>query len=281
MIDRLLKLAISLGVALGDALAGWLPGARQSAGTCVVITYHTISTDEKSRFGRQLDLLLRLAKPVPAGRELRLEKGRRHVAITVDDVFQSFVTNGLPELCQRNLPVTLFPPTGHLGRKSSWADYGGENKVGEAVVSADDLKRIATLGNVDFGSHGVMHADLALLPEAGVRQELQNSKNSLQDIVGREITALSFPYGSYGARELRLASGAGYKLFFDSTPQQMVSTLGPGLVGRVDVQPANWDLEFRLKICGAYRWVRRASAWKRQVRLWFAKPSSTKDTKHG
>ena len=280
MIDHLLKLAISLGIALGDALAGWLPGSRQSAGTCVVINYHAISNDAKSRFGKQLDLLLRLAKPIPAGKELRLENGRRHVAITVDDVFQSFVVNGLPELCRRNLPVTLFPPTGYLGRNSSWNDYGGENKVGETVASADDLKAIAKFRNVDIGSHGVMHADLALLPEAGARQELQNSKKSLEGIVGREITAFSFPYGSYGARELRLAREAGYLFFFDSTPQQMVSTLGPGLIGRVDVQPTDWDLEFRLKICGAYRWVRWASAWKKKVRSRFADPAPTKDSNH-
>jgi|SRR5665213_536629 len=281
MIDRLLKLAISLGIALWDALAGWLPGSRQSAGTCVVINYHTIPHDSKSRFGQQLDLLLRLANPIPAGRALHLENGRRYVAITVDDVFCSFVVNGLPELCQRKLPVTLFPPTGYLGQKSFWNDYGGENKVGEAVASADDLRQIATFNNVDFGSHGVTHADLALLSEADARQELQNSKNSLEAIVGREITAVSFPYGSYGARELRLANETGYKFFFDSTPQQMFSTMNEGLIGRVDVQPTDWDIEFRLKICGAYRWVRWASARKKQVRSWFGVATAMKDSNHG
>ena len=280
MIDRLLKLVISLGVAMGDALSGWLPGTRQSAGTCVVINYHTVSNDAKSRFGRQLDLLPRLAKPVPAGRKLDLENGRRHVAITVDDVFESFVANGLPELCQRNIPVMLFPPTGYLGRKSSWDDYGGENKVGETVVDADELKRISKMDSVDFGSHGVMHADLTLLPEAEARRELEYSKKSLEGIVGREIKAFSFPYGSHGERELRFAREAGYQFFFDSTPQQLVSTLGPGLVGRVDVQPADWDLEFRLKVCGAYRWMRWASACKKRVRSWFSKPKPAKNLKH-
>lgn len=266
MIDRWVKLGISLGVALGDALVGWLPGSRQSAGTCVVINYHSISGDSKSRFGRQLDLLLRIAKLVPAGRSLSLEKGRRHVAVTVDDVFESFVQNGLPELCQRKLPVMLFPPIGYLGRNSSWTDYGGENKVGEAVVSAEDLKAIVRFANVDFGSHGVRHADLALLPETEARQELQDSKRELEAIVGREITAFSFPYGSHGARDTRLASEIGYQFLFDSTPQQLYGNVGAGLIGRVDVQPTDWDLEFRLKVGGAYRWVRWASAWKKRLR---------------
>jgi len=281
MVGRVVKLVISMGLSLGDALAGRLSGTRQSAGTCVVINYHSISGEAKSRFGKQLDMLLRWASPLPAGRELPLEKGRRYVVVTVDDVFQSFVANGLPALCQRKIPVTLFPPTGYLGRNSSWADYGGENKVGEAVASADDLRQIAKFNNVDFGSHGVRHADLALLPEAEARQELQNSKSSLEGIVGRKITSLSFPYGSYGARELRLARESGYKFFFDSTPQQMVSTVREGLIGRVDVQPTDWDIEFSLKIRGAYRWMRKASAWKKKVRSWLADSTPRKDLNHG
>ncbi len=269
MTGRLIKLLVSAILGAYDALIRPLGGRRP--GCCVVINYHSIFEETRSRFSRQLDLLPYLATPIPAGNEFVFEKNQRYVAITVDDVFCSFVLNGLPELCQRNIPVMLFPPTGYLGRKSSWNDYGGVNKVGEVVASADDLKQIAAFNNVDFGSHGVTHSDLALLPEAEARQEFKNSKKSLEAIVGREITAFSFPYGSYGSRELQLAGEAGYKFYFDSIPQQMLSTVGEGLIGRVDVQPTDWDIEFRLKVCGAYRWVRRASALKKKLRsiCWF------------
>lgn len=279
MTDRLTKLLVSVILGAFDVLARPLGGRRP--GSCVVINYHSISEETKLRFSKQLDLLLSLASPVPAGKEIILQAGRRYVAITVDDVFAGFVLNGLPELCQRNIPVTLFPPTGFLGKKSSWDDYGGENKVGEEVVAADELKRIAQFSTVDFGSHGVTHSDLARLPEEMVRQELQNSKKSLQAIVGREITAVSFPYGSYGSRELRLADEAGYKFYFDSTPQQIVSAMSGGLIGRVDVQPTDWDIEFRLKVCGAYRWVRVASNWKKKLRAWLGGSVTKKNSNHG
>jgi peptidoglycan/xylan/chitin deacetylase (PgdA/CDA1 family) len=264
---RLIKLLVSGILGIYDVMARLLGVYRP--GSCAVINYHSISEKTKSRFGKQLDLLVALAIPIPAGKECAFKENQCYVAVTVDDVFCDFVISGLPELCRRNIPVTLFAPTGFLGRKSSWDDYGGENKVGEEVVSADELKRIAKFNNVDFGSHSVTHSDLTLASEEAVSQELQNSKKSLEAIVGREITAVSFPYGSHGSRELRLACKTGYKFYFDSIPQQIYSRMNGGLIGRVDVQPTDWNLEFRLKVCGAYRWVRLASVLKRKLRARF------------
>lgn len=265
MTDRLVRLLISLVVAAGDTLTRLVRG-RRTSGSCVVINYHSISKESRLRFGRQLDLLPRLAHPIPAAQVMSLEDGRRYVAITADDAFCSLIEHGIPELNQRQIPVTLFVPTGYLGRPSSWDDQGGENKVGEEVVSADDLKRLAECILVNFGSHCVTHPDLTRLAKEEVWFELQQSKELLETIVGRKINALSFPYGSHGLRELELAENAGYRFCFDSTPQTVFSVMPEGLTGRVSVQPTDWDIEFSLKVIGAYRWVRWASSWKRRMR---------------
>jgi peptidoglycan/xylan/chitin deacetylase (PgdA/CDA1 family) len=264
MAEGLTRLAISLAVRGGDAALRTLSGGK-SAGSCVVLNYHSISAESREEFGRQLDLLLRLAKPIFAARETSFKKSERCVAVTVDDLFCSFVENGLPELVARKIPVTVFVPTGYLGRKSAWEDYGGENRVGEQVASMDELKRMSTIETIDFGSHCVTHPDLARLSEADVRRELRDSKEALEKITGRKVASLSFPYGSHGERELRMAREAGYQFCFDSTPQSVFSELKGGLIGRVSAQPTDSNLEFRLKLLGAYRWVRWASAWKRKV----------------
>jgi peptidoglycan/xylan/chitin deacetylase (PgdA/CDA1 family) len=259
-----IKFLVSLVVGAGDSLLRLLAG-RHLPGSCVIINYHSISAESRAQFGRQLDLLMRLTRPIPATRKTVLEKGVRHVAITVDDMFLSFLENGLPELLARKIPVTVFVPTGYMGRKSAWEDYGGENRVGEEVASADELKRISAFETVHFGSHCVTHPDMARLPETEARRELRDSRETLEKIVGCKISALSFPYGSYTARDLKLADEAGYEFCFDSTPQSVFSALQGGLIGRVSVQPTDSDLEFRLKIMGAHRWVRWVSAWKRKM----------------
>jgi peptidoglycan/xylan/chitin deacetylase (PgdA/CDA1 family) len=267
---RLLKLLISMMVAAVDAVVRALRIGRVQ-GYCVVINYHSISDESRPHFGRQMDLLMRMTRPVRADEEAVWENGVRYVAVTVDDAFCSFVRNGMPELSRRRIPVMVFVPTGYLGRKSAWDDHGGENRVGEEVASVEDLKRMAQYDTVDFGSHCVTHPDLVRLSEEEARRELRDSKAQLEAIVGREIVALSFPYGGYGPRELKLAAEAGYKFCYDSTPQSVTGAVRGGLMGRVDVQPTDWGIEFRLKLLGAYRWVRWASVWKRRALFAFGR----------
>lgn len=255
---------ISSVVGAADSVARVVRGSRM-AGSCVVINYHSIAAESRAQFGRQLDLLLQWAKPISAVHEQALERGVRYVAITVDDLFCSFVQNGLPELIARKIPVTVFVPTGYLGRKSAWEDYGGENKVGEEVASAEDLRRMSAIETVHFGSHCVSHPDMARLSETDARRELRESKEALEQLTGRKVVGLSFPYGSYGERDMKLAFEAGYQFCFDSTPQSIFSELHGGLIGRVSAQPTDSDFDFRLKVAGAYRWVRWASAWKRKM----------------
>ncbi|HZV36765.1 MAG TPA: polysaccharide deacetylase family protein [Verrucomicrobiae bacterium] len=258
-----MKLFVSLIVGLSDSMLRLL-FRRLMPGTCVIVNYHSVSKESRERFGWQMDLLLRLIKPVRATNQTIFSRGERGGAITVDDLFCSFVENGLPELISRKIPVTIFVPTGYLGRKSAWDDYGDENRVGEEVASADELKRICAFENVDFGSHCVTHPDLARLSETEVRRELRESKEALEKLTGRKIIALSFPYGSHNPRVLQLAREAGYEFFYDSTPES-VPAIRAGLLGRISVFPTDSDLKFRLKILGAYRWVKFASAWKRKI----------------
>jgi peptidoglycan/xylan/chitin deacetylase (PgdA/CDA1 family) len=264
VVGRLAKLSVSTVVAGIDIIVKGLRLGRVPGG-CVVINYHSVSGETVPRLRKQLKMLSRMTRPLRAAVGSALEDGARYVAITADDAFCSFTENALPELCERGIPVTVFVPTGYVGRKSAWDDHGGENRVGELVATAEDLRRLAQWDIVDFGSHCVSHPDLPQLSEAEAARELGESKAALEAMVGRKVVALSFPYGSYGARELKLAAEAGYEFYFDSTPQSLSSAVRGGLIGRVSVQPTDWDIEFRLKLLGAYRWVRWASSYKRRL----------------
>jgi len=264
---RLLKLTISVAVFLCDNLVRrWnrILG-RLVPGTCVFITYHTINEFTRERFSRQMAILTRLARVVPSLTNQTLEPGCHYAGVTFDDAFRSFALNALPVLAGFELPVILFVPTGYLGKKSAWFDYGGPNHVGEQVVSAHELKQLTTQYQIEIGSHSVNHPNLVEISKEEARAEIRDSRESLEMLLGRKINSISFPYGSYGARELKLARETGYDFYLGGLPQMLVGSVQPGVIGRISVDPSDWDVEFELKVLGAYRWLARASVWKRKL----------------
>lgn len=264
---RLLKLIISALVFLHDRL---LERSQKLVGyavpgSCVFLNYHSISTGTRKRFAAQMEMLTRLARPLRDLRRQKLEDGCHYAAVTFDDAFRSFASNALPTLRSLGIPIILFVPSGYLGRKSTWFDYGGENPVGEEVISPEELLDLMRGGGVEVGSHSVSHRNFVQLVNAEVRNELRDSKTLLETILGCNIHSISFPYGSFGERELKLALEEGYTFCFSVAPHMLRSAISEGLIGRISVQPSDWDVEFRLKLLGAYRWLPWASEWKHRL----------------
>lgn len=263
MMIRVFRLAISCVVFCVDYLTRILRGDN-AAGTCVVINYHALEETNLGRFVRQLDVLQTLARPISLLSVHVFRQGERYVSVTFDDAFRSFKEWAFPELAQRMIPTIVFVPSGYLGKKSAWLDNGGDNPVGEVVMSVADLRAAVESELVQIGSHSVSHPNLVDLGIQEARSELEQSKKTLEAILGKDVESFSFPYGSVTEREVRLAREVGYKLLFSIAPEQLVSKAKYGLVGRVNVQPTDWLIEFRLKVLGAYRWMPMASAWKRR-----------------
>ncbi len=219
----------------------------------------------RERFAKQMTMIKKLARVIPSLTTQILEPGYPYVVVTFDDAFRSFTENALPILADVGIPVILFVPTGFLGRKSAWRDYGGPNQVGEEVVSAHELKQLTRQYQIEVGSHSVTHPNLVEVSKEQLRVELRDSRQALELLLLRNINSISFPYGSYGERELQFARETGYDFCLGGASQMLVGSIEPGIIGRVSVAPSDWNWEFKLKILGAYRWQARASAWKQKL----------------
>lgn len=75
----------------------------------------------------------------------------------------------------------------------------------------------------------------------------------------------SFPYGSFNEALVNCAMEAGYERVFTVLPDLAFSDPAEFVTPRVRVDPTDWDLEFRLKVLGAYRWLPIAFAIKRSL----------------
>lgn len=263
---RIIKLLISLAVASGDWVAAAFrrPLGGQLSSQCVVLYYHAIRAGARRRFAAQMDELARLSVPVDIDGTEPVLAGRRYSAVTFDDAFMSVVDNALPELRARRIPCVIFVPTGSIGRHPTWIGPSHDDAA-EVVATAEVLRAVAAEPLVRIGSHSVSHPDFRRLDDMEARAELSGSKAALERILGCEITSFSFPHGACTGRSLDLARECGYMRVFTIDPVPLMDPRKGFSVGRVRVEPDDWPIEFRLKALGAYRWMARASAIKREL----------------
>jgi peptidoglycan/xylan/chitin deacetylase (PgdA/CDA1 family) len=266
MVLRLTKILIS------SIVFGWdftresicrLFGKRTPA-KFVILYYHSVEKNQVERFARQLDVIRKSAQIIPADKSNPLENGKHYVAITFDDGFVDVIENALPELSKRGIPVTIFVPTGYLGREADWFRKT-EIKSKKKVMDAEQLRHLSRNTMVSIGSHCITHSSLLSMTENEAKNEIIQSKQQLEEILGESVISLSYPHGEFTKSHVELARVAGYKRAFSIEPTLMRLTSDEFVVGRLSADSDDWDLEFHLKITGAYRWLPFASSLKRRV----------------
>ena len=264
---RQFKLLVSLMVFVADGVLGTVGrvlGMRRPP-RCVVLFYHSVMDDQRERFARQMDTVLRHARLVNPATPAPLERGVDYVAITFDDANANIIVNALPTLRRRGIPAMIFVISDRLGVIPDWENFGPDYTPEERTMTAEQLKALPTEG-LHFGSHTRTHPVLTKLDESKARDELINSRRELETLLGRAIEAFSFPYGAYNGRLIQLCREAGYERVFTTDPVFAFQRKDDFVVGRVAAEPTDGGLEFRLKMAGAYRWVKAASDLKQKLR---------------
>lgn len=261
---RLLVISLSVGVFVVDLAYGLcLRLIGRGRAITVVLLYHSIPAAQRACFAKQMDLLCRLAQPVRADVRAPLGPSGRHVAVTFDDGLTSFVDIAWPELEKRGIPATVFVVAARIGSPPAWANYKPGSRPTERTLSLDQLRQLPDA--VIVGSHSLTHQMLTDVSAAESRHEIHESRGQLEAMLGRRIGLFSFPYGERSDDLIEQCRTAGYERVFTNLPLLAFSKPDEFVTGRVDVQPTDWPIEFRLKVVGAYRWLPYAFALKRAL----------------
>lgn len=219
-----------------------------------ILYYHGISGDEKYLFSKQLSLMTKWAYVKPIGNKEYTKQDKPYISITFDDALLSVLQNAQPELIKNNIPFTVFIPSGHLGKIPNWEINSNENKISEPVMNLCQLK-LLDKNLCTFGSHTVNHKDLVKISISEAKNEMEESKKTLENLLQRPIEYFSFPYGSYNYELVELAKEIGFKYIYTVITSSVSLNKNEYLFGRVSVSPYDWPLELYLKINGGYNWL--------------------------
>jgi peptidoglycan/xylan/chitin deacetylase (PgdA/CDA1 family) len=137
-------------------------------------------------------------------------------------------------------------------------------------MSLEELRELPS-SIIDLGSHTRTHPFLPKLDEQRAIDEIGTSRVKLSEMLGRECTLFAFPYGAFTADLVNICRRAGYQRIFTTLPYP--AELGPHefVSGRVTVEPTDWQIEFALKLRGAYQWLPLAFDAKRKLKNLFAR----------
>lgn len=125
------------------------------------------------------------------------------VVLTFDDGHESNFTLALPILQQYGFKAHFFITTGWTGTPH--------------FLTADQIKALHEAG-MGIGSHGVTHRFLTDLNDTEIEFELDASKHTLQQILGKEIHSFSAPGGRIVRKQFSAAKELGYNYVCTSCP---------------------------------------------------------------
>ncbi len=237
---------------------------KEIRGTFVVVTYHAVKPRHVAKLAVQLDLLLRTSTIVAAGQKLPLPTGKHCVAVTFDDGYHNFIKHALPVILEKRIPATVFVPAGNLGALPGWIKSDGHDNSMERIMTRDELRNLPR-DVCTVGSHGMYHTRLSAQRTDEIKYELHASKQALEELLHVPVELLSFPHNDYDEQCVTLAREAGYRRVFANVPLPLCGSNDAFLLGRIEVSPDDWNLEFSLKVQGAYAWLPYAIILKRWI----------------
>ena len=77
-------------------------------------------------------------------------------------------------------------------------------------MTPEQIKKLSESKWVTIGSHGYYHNDLEKIERGEANEEMKKSKLYLEQLTGKDVKALAFPYGSYSRNLIETAKKTGY-----------------------------------------------------------------------
>lgn len=156
--------------------------------------------------------------------------------VTFDDGYEDNLSNALPLLEKYDVPARFFVTSGALGRRTEmWWDaldllfldsgsytrefsrlrllsfehqeneldkmfaargLSREHRPERRMLTENELTRLAASSLARIGAHTVTHPVLSQLPFDEQEKEIGRSKQRLQELIGSEVSAFSYPNGT-------------------------------------------------------------------------------------
>jgi peptidoglycan/xylan/chitin deacetylase (PgdA/CDA1 family) len=178
----------------------------------------------------------------------------RQVVLTFDDGFASVHEHALPVLVRLGLPATVFLVGKTLAGRDvdvDWVDKPPSYRL--RTLEVEQIREMQAAG-VTFESHSHAHADLTAMTFHDCVEDLRDSRELLETLLGHRVRLLAYPRGRHNPEVRAAAQRAGYDYAF-TLPERREEP-GAYALPRVGVYHGNSVAHLRLKVSGRYLGLR-------------------------
>jgi peptidoglycan/xylan/chitin deacetylase (PgdA/CDA1 family) len=180
-----------------------------------------------------------------------------HASITFDDGLAAVLQTAIPILARRGASATIFVTTGLVGQPHPRFPQ-------EKIANAQELVELAQIG-FEVGAHTVDHPRLTALPYDEVLDQLIGSRAYLEDLLGRPVQTMAYPFGAFDERTVQAAGEAGYQIACACSGPAPWRALA---LPREPVFPSTSMLQLRVKIAGLFGPVHATRGLRARLRSW-------------
>ena len=167
---------------------------------------------------------LTVNKPIP----------EKSLLITFDDGYLDNYKYAFPILKEYGLRATFFIVTNTIDKDSN-------------CLNSAQLKEMDFYG-MDIQSHTLNHEELNKLSYERQLKTLKDSKEKLEELLGKNVYSIAYPYGKYNENTIKAANTSGYKLGFTTGGRVVNKNTGIYKLRRIYVNPNEEMNIFRDKI---------------------------------
>lgn len=175
------------------------------------------------------------------------------VVITFDDGLRNFYTQAMPILQAYQFPATMFVVSSFPGNSII---VPSDRKF----MSWSEIREVESSG-IMIGSHTVSHPKLRNLKPRDVERELKDSKQAIENQLGRTINAFSYPYAFpeqdvvFQGRLREYVIAAGYGHGVTTVLGSVHETSDRYFLPRIPMNEHDDAKLFQAKLEGAYDWL--------------------------
>lgn len=173
----------------------------------LILMYHRVNDDINMELSVKIDkfkwqmeyLMKKNYKVISMEEAFQMIKNKsiygKYIVLTFDDGYKDVFDNAFPILKQFNYPSIHYLVPGYIesNRVFSWDKELGESRL----MNWKQIMELQKDKLIIIGSHTLNHYDLDTLDEETLRDELEESKNILEDMIEKRITHFAYPRGIY------------------------------------------------------------------------------------